>query len=119
MCVSCEESQAVVPGAGVAPLYGLDLPGSAGVVLSKAFAARLPRNESLRFQVAGRAAEFPVARVVDAGPEEFLALDVAEAQKVLGRYGKLDRIDAGLEIIGNPDYERSPTVGDGYQRHHA
>src|ERR1700722_10420565 len=41
------------------------------------------------------------------------------AERFRAAFYKIDRIDAGLEIIGNPDYERSPTVGDGYQHHHA
>ena len=52
----------------------------AGSTLTLDFAGRPP----LRCQV---------GQTADAGSAEFVALDIADAQQALGRYGKLDRID--------------------------
>jgi len=98
------ESQAFLPGVGSIPLYGVDLVagarrrpagGSPGAGISKALAGRLHLTPpaSLSVEIGGRGQQLAIGNIVDAGPAEFLALDIADAQKALGRYGKLDRID--------------------------
>ena len=46
--------------------------------------------------LAGRPWRCQVAQVTAAGTAEFVALDIADAQEALGRYGKLDRIDVAV-----------------------
>ena len=99
------ESQIVIDGVGTVALYGVDLlaqdklsfqgpaapadPDQAAVV-SSALAARVGLAEGSRIGA------FEVAAVVPAKDAEFLLLDVAAAQKALGIYGRLDRIDVTL-----------------------
>jgi putative ABC transport system permease protein len=64
---------------GAIPVYGVDMPGQAGACATRGVGA-----------VVG---EFRVVCRIDAGDAEFAAIDIAEAQRVFGRYGKLDRID--------------------------
>jgi putative ABC transport system permease protein len=87
------ETQVELPALGSVTLYGLDLVGAPenGVVVSSALARRIGVAEHGR--VALPVGKFQVDRIVDAGPVEFLAIDIAAAQKALQRYGKLDRID--------------------------
>jgi putative ABC transport system permease protein len=102
------ETQAEIPGIGSVALYGVDLVASAAalqfseqpvdpdraIVVSQPLAKRLrvARKGSLQALLEGRPCEFRVAEIAPAD-SEFLALDIAAAQKALGRYGKLDRID--------------------------
>ncbi len=86
------EAQAVIEGIGSVPVYGVDLLGAGGVVASRALAARIA-GPRVTLNVAGRTDTYSIARTVDGQSAEFLLLDIAEAEKVLGRYGKLDRID--------------------------
>jgi putative ABC transport system permease protein len=90
------EAQATIPGVGSVPLYGLDFLGQEGLVVSKALAARLNSPSAVSLNVDGVPLSFSVARSVDAGTAEFLALDIAAAQQALKRYGKLDRIDVAV-----------------------
>jgi putative ABC transport system permease protein len=85
------EAQAAIPGVGAVPLYGVDLLGDGCVLLSKPLAARV-RGERLAFTLAGRPVTYSIGAKVD-GAGDFLLLDIAEAQRALGRFGKLDRID--------------------------
>ncbi len=88
------EAQAAIPGIGTVPLYGADLAGAPeGIAASKPLADRL--NGSVTFNLAGRAFTFPIAQAIPA-TGEFLVLDIADAQRALNRYGKLDRIDVTL-----------------------
>jgi hypothetical protein len=98
------EAQAFVPGVGSLPVYGVDLVPSArrrssgdssGAGISKAFASRLHLTPpaSLTVAIGGRDRRIAIGDIVDAGTAEFLVLDIADAQQLLGRYGKLDRID--------------------------
>ena len=89
------EAQAEIAGIGAVPLYGVDLAGASGVVVARALAERmhLTDQSTVIFTMAGRRWMFPVSKIADS-PSEFLALDIADAQQALGRYGKLDRIDA-------------------------
>jgi putative ABC transport system permease protein len=98
------EAQANVAGVGSVPLYGFDLLGQEGLVVSKALAARLHGAVSLTINVDGRPRTFAVARTIDASTAEFLALDIAAAQQALGRYGKVDRID--VAVGGGEDFAR-------------
>ncbi len=86
------EAQAAIPGIGSVPLYGVDLLGAGGVAASKALVARI-HGSQITFDLAGHPQTFAIARVVDGQSAEFLLLDIAAAEKALGRYGKLDRID--------------------------
>ena len=108
------EAQVNCPGAGSVPLYGVDTVAAAaaarggegereggprdGAIVSKQLAARLGavRGGEVSCFLNGKPRRFQVARVVDAKGAEFLALDIAAAQQALGRYGKLDRIDAAV-----------------------
>jgi putative ABC transport system permease protein len=110
------EAQAVVEGVGGIPLYGVDVvagarhwawpdsalnsgPDSArdssGAGISRALASRLHLTPpaSLTAGIGGRVRRLAIGGIVDAGSAEFLVLDIAAAQQLLGRYGKLDRID--------------------------
>ena len=100
------ETQAVIPGVGSVDLYGLDLLNLAGapnsvprVAVSEALARGLPMHEAagrtLTLDLDGRPMRCEVARVTAAGSSEFVAMDIADAQQALNRFGKLDRIDVG------------------------
>ncbi len=101
------ESQIVLDGVGAVALYGVDLLAQsnnktsgaelgavadpdAAVVVSSALAARLG------LAVGSRVSSFQVAAIVSAKNAEFLLLDIAAAQKALGMYARLDRIDVTL-----------------------
>jgi putative ABC transport system permease protein len=86
------EAQATIAGAGGVPLYGLDLLGAPGVTLSRDLSRLLGGPHLVTLNIAGHERSFAVDRIADS-PGEFAALDIAEAQQALGRYGKLDRID--------------------------
>ena len=88
------EAQAEIAGIGEVPVYGVDLLGAPGAVISTALAKRicvvgLPACALDWHQT------FEVSKVVDS-PTEFAALDIAAVQHLLRRYGKLDRIDVTL-----------------------
>ncbi len=84
-----------LPRAGLVPLYGLDLLGG-GPVISKPLAARIGRGEVTAL-IGGHPHRLRFERTADtAAGAEFAALDIADAQQWLGRYGKLDRIDVAL-----------------------
>jgi len=91
------ETQAVIEGVGSVPLYGVDFAGAPenAAVPSRALAQRLhlAPDSPLTAIIDGRPVHFQVGRIAEAGPAEFLAIDIAAAQQALGRYGKLDRID--------------------------
>ena len=104
------ETQALVPGVGSVTLYGVDMvnaprtgdarPASSAdpdraIVVSRALASRLgvAVGGTLAIRLNGLRQSFEVSAVAAAGKAEFLALDIAAAQKALGRYGSLDRID--------------------------
>jgi putative ABC transport system permease protein len=100
------ETQAVVEGAGSAPLYGVDLLG-AGPAVSSALARRLgihSAGDKLALQINDTRREFTIARIVEAQDSEFALLDIADAQQALGSYGKLDRID--IFVSPREDFSR-------------
>jgi putative ABC transport system permease protein len=90
------EARVGVPPAGAVPLYGFDLAGAPekAAIVSQALARQLgiSTGKALSLPI-GR---FTVERIVDAGPAEFIAIDLAAMQKAFARYGKLDRIDVTL-----------------------
>jgi putative ABC transport system permease protein len=94
------EAQVEMAGAGTMPLYGFDLAGAPEdtAIVSAALAKRLAITAGKEFGLPiGR---YNVGRVVDAGPSEFAAIDIAAFEKAFGRYGKLDRIDV---TVGNTE----------------
>ena len=93
------EAQATIRGIGTVPLYGMDLLGQEGIFISKALATRLNSPSSITVNIDGLPLTFSIARVIDAGSSEFLALDIAAAQQALHRYGTIDRID----VTAGPD----------------
>jgi putative ABC transport system permease protein len=109
------EAQALVAGVGSVPVYGVDFVAGArgrtsgglgGAAISKALADRLHLTPPapLTMAIGGRGRRIDLANTVDAGAAEFLALDIADAQELLGRYGKLDRID--VTVVPSEDFAR-------------
>ncbi len=105
------DAQIAVPGAGSIPLYGLDFvaaapgnsarPGGAqpegNAVISRPLANRLGvhAGQSITAQIAGHSRELRFAQLIEA-PTDFVAVDIADAQQLLGRFGTLDRIDVAV-----------------------
>lgn len=98
------EGQAIVAGIGSIPTYGVDLVPAArertsgapsGVGIAKALADRLhlAPGSSVTVTIGGKERRLEILDVIRAGPAEFLVLDIADAQQLLDRFGKLDRID--------------------------
>jgi len=98
------ETQAVIAGIGSVSLYGLDLINLAGspnglprIAISEALAGSLPTHPSagtvLTLDLCGLPLRCEVSRIAPAGSSEFVAMDIADAQHALRRYGQLDRID--------------------------
>src|SRR5581483_4464540 len=87
------DSQVEIPRAGPVELYGLDMAGAPAdaAVVSSALAQRL--NLRVHSRLALPIGQFQVDRIADAGPLEFIVMDIATAQKALNAYGKVDRID--------------------------
>jgi putative ABC transport system permease protein len=87
------ETQVEIPAAGSVPLYGLDLTGAPedAAVVSSALAARLGIGPHGRLMLPF--GQFQVERIADAGPAEFVAIDIARAEHALQRHGRLNRID--------------------------
>ena len=102
------ETQMELPSAGLVTLYGMDMAGAPedAAVVSRALAKRAGLEVHSRIALA--AGHFYMDRIVDAGPLEFLAIDIAGAQEALERYGKLDRID--VSIGRGEDLEHVETV---------
>jgi putative ABC transport system permease protein len=93
------ETQAQVQGAGSVALYGVDMPAHinepGALVISRALARllRLKIGDHLKLLLNDSAADCTVAEIADSKDAEFVALDIAEAQKDLNEYGRLDRVD--------------------------
>jgi len=109
------EAQASIEDVGSVPIYGVDLvanahggmvQGPAGAAISKALADRLHLTPpaALEVTIGGRRRRIEIGRVVDARSAEFLAVDIAGAQQLLGRYGKLDGID--VTVAPSEDFAR-------------
>ena len=108
------ESEANLPATGVVPLYGFDLAGAPeeAAVLSKALAGRLGLDLHSRLVLpTANPVSVTVDRIADAGPAEFVAIDIASLERALNRYGKLDRIDV---VVG--PHENFAAVEQGIRR---
>ncbi|MEO8593005.1 MAG: ABC transporter permease [Candidatus Solibacter sp.] len=89
------EAQFVIPGIGAVPLYGADLAGAPeGAIVSQPLARRTGKR--LRGTLAGRPLDLPITKTLDARTE-FAVIDIAAAQQLTQRFGKLDRIDVTIE----------------------
>lgn len=101
------EAQIEIAGVGSVPMYGLDFVTASPeanetqaaqpqgeAILSKPLARRLGVSAGQSFTplIAGRQRSLKVARVVDS-PSDFVAVDIAQAQELLNRFGKIDRIE--------------------------
>jgi putative ABC transport system permease protein len=113
------ERQAVVRGVGAVPVYGVDMVGGAvpgggeagrrgagGAVVSRALASRLGvgRGGAVNAYLGGSWRQVTAAAIVDAGAAEFVALDIADMEQAIGRFGKLDRID--VAVAPDEDFAR-------------
>lgn len=87
--------EAVLPGIGAVPLYGVDLLGKDVLIVSRTLADRVRAPAAVR--IGGRTRRFDSVETAAQGPGEFVAIDIAAAQQSLGRWGRLDRIDVALE----------------------
>ena len=100
------EAAAELPGVGSIPVYGVDALGvpQGQAIVSRDLAARLDLGEGgqIGASIGGRLRQFAIARV-DRTRGEFLAFDIADLQQLLGRYGKLDRID----VTAGPDENKA------------
>jgi len=111
------EAQAIIPDIGAVPLYGVDFVEYCGartracsagavagdsdsVLASPALARRLPPDFQANLE--GRRRQFHLTALPGAGAEEYLLLDIASAQELLHRPGRLDRIDVTVA----PDEDR-------------
>jgi putative ABC transport system permease protein len=101
------EVQAVIPGIGSVPLYGADLAAAASEVLASRPLAERLHSDRVTFNAAGRTLSYKITRTIE-GAVEFLAIDIAEAQRALGRYGKLDRID--ITLAPHEDFAAAETA---------
>ena len=90
------ETQVDFPTAGLVTLYGMDLVGAPhdAAILSSALARRAGVGAQTWIRLP--LGSFRVDRIVDAGPLEFVVIDIAAAQKAIPRYGRLDRIDVTI-----------------------
>ena len=100
-----------------ATLYGVDSLQVAGnsneravansIVVSTQLAKRLhiKKGDPLTLRLPAGPATFTVAPLVSAKDAEFLALDIAEAQRTLARYGSLDRID--ITVNAGEDFAKA------------
>ncbi len=114
------EAQVLIPRAGSVPLYGLDFVAGAqsqrangdgqmaegDAVASQPLAKRMGirAGQSMPAQIGGHSRELHIGRVVDA-PTEFVALDIADAQQLLGRFGQIDRVDVTVAV--SEDFARA------------
>ncbi len=87
------QAQVDLSSIGSVDLYGVDLAGlpENAAIVSRALSRRLGLKPQAGLKTL--IGSFTVERIADAGDAEFVAIDIAAAQKALGRYGKLDRID--------------------------
>ena len=89
------EAQVGLAEVGLVPLYGVDSVGQMrGPYLSEALAKRVGTGR-IRLNLGGREMTFQAGGTLP-GTGEFIAMDIAEAQQALRRFGKLDRIDVTI-----------------------
>jgi putative ABC transport system permease protein len=94
---------------GSVTLYGADMLGGSpggGVVISRALADRLGLKQggTVNLLLAGGWQPFSIGGIADAPSAEFVAMDIAQMEKALGQYGKLDRID--VTVAPGEDFTR-------------
>jgi putative ABC transport system permease protein len=103
------EEPVVIAGRGSTTLYGVDLISTAGgepqsfnpeefensVVVSNDLAARLHLNKGDRIELKSRdnVANLTIRTIAPNQNTEWVGVDIATAQSLLGMYGKLDRIE--------------------------
>ncbi|MBV9742705.1 MAG: FtsX-like permease family protein [Acidobacteriia bacterium] len=95
------EGRVSLPGTGTVSLFGFDFSGAPEdtAMVSQSLAKRLGvRTGSALALPIGR---YTINRIIDAGPSDFVAIDLAAMQKAFGRYGKLDRIDVTVASTEN------------------
>lgn len=108
------ETQAQIEGVGSVTLYGVDMPAQANkpaaLVISRGLAERVHvrAGNRLRLLLNDTAGDYAIAGVVDSKDAEFVALDIADAQKALQEYGRLDRID--VYVSPREDFNRVETA---------
>ncbi len=87
------------------PTPGLQNPDSTAIV-SSGLARRMgvERGDPLSLTLSDRVQSFEVARIAEAKDAEFVLLDIAEAQRALDEYGKLDRIE--IFVSPHEDFSR-------------
>ena len=93
------EEPAVIEGAGATTVYGVDAPNlDSGAVVSGDLAARFGWAKSQKITLRGRAFRktFTIETIADKQYTGWIAIDIAEAQQLLGMAGRLDRIEAML-----------------------
>jgi putative ABC transport system permease protein len=141
------ETQAQIEGIGAVPLYGVDLLGKPDLIVAAPLARRLRARpgDTLKLLLNDRAQTFRIGNFtsgalwgglqaargfspasvpklhgysgVDPDDAEFVALDIAEAQKALDSYGKLDRIDVQVrpdEDLGKVEQSIRALLPSGY-----
>src|SRR5438445_176507 len=67
--------QALIPGTGSVPLFGLDLLGKEALLVSRALAGLVKAGATIR--IAGKPWTFANVETLDSGPGEYVALDIA------------------------------------------
>lgn len=114
------EAQGVMEGVGSVPIFGVDMiaaagsqpeispapeiPGLPNAMSSPAIARQADASGNVTVSLNGRPHRFHIARTVPDRSADFLAIDIADAQQTLGRYGVLDRID--ITVSPGEDFAR-------------
>jgi len=91
------EEPATIEGAGSTTVYGVDAPTlDDGAAVSSELATRFHWTKGQKITLRGRAFRKPFTIETIAGEQNtgWIGIDIAEAQQLLGMYGKLDRIEA-------------------------
>lgn len=113
------EQPAVIAGHGSTTLYGVDFIASGSgdstsfdptqlettAIISDDLASRLHLVKGQAIQLKGRdrTADFIIRAIAAKQNTEWIAIDIASAQQLLGMYGKLDRIEVFLSPKENPE----------------
>ncbi|MDE3198668.1 MAG: ABC transporter permease, partial [Acidobacteriota bacterium] len=100
------EEPAVIEGAGSTTVYGVDAPTLEGeAAVSSELAHRMKWVKGQKIELGGRAFRktFTIQTVAAGQNTDWVGLDIADAQQLLGMEGRLDRIEAVLGPRENPD----------------
>ena len=115
------ETQGLVERIGSVTVYGVDfvsqrteeedsMPGlqnlDSTAIVSSGLARRMgvKSGDPLSLTLSDRVQSYEVARIVEAKDREFVLLDIAETQRALDEYGKLDRIE--IFVSPHEDFSR-------------